>query len=140
MDQLITLLYVSTIASKSDATTTISDIAKEARIRNAKDDVTGLLVFDGDQFVQLVEGPEASMESLWARLQRDPRHTNLKMIFYGRTLAERRFQNWRLGYKTFDSKDEARLLRKLYGPISVQVFMNMLPTMDQDIGDAFPKD
>ncbi|GMM91840.1 BLUF domain-containing protein [Qipengyuania sp. MTN3-11] len=58
-------------------------------------DVTGFLVFARDQFIQLVEGPAASLDALLAVLERDPRHCDIEML-ERRSIAARSFPKWRM--------------------------------------------
>lgn len=51
-----------------------------ARQRNAALGVTGILLFDGVHFVQLLEGPEAAVTSLYDSIKRDDRHCNVVQL------------------------------------------------------------
>ncbi len=53
----------------------VHEIVREARRCNALDGITGLLVFDGSRFLQVLEGAEDAVDSLVERLRRDPRHS-----------------------------------------------------------------
>jgi hypothetical protein len=56
---------------------------------NAVDGVTGLLVFDGVRFLQIVEGSEEAIDSLRA----DPRHSAIE-VRDERLVDERSFPDW----------------------------------------------
>ncbi len=71
----------------------MSDILNEARLGNARDGVTGVLTAVQGRFVQIIEGPEAALERLMAKLLRDPRHTALSVLERRRT-ARRFFGDW----------------------------------------------
>lgn len=60
---------------------------------NALDGVTGLLIYNGRQFCQVIEGAESAIDDLIARLRRDPRHSEI-VIEDERTIAEREFPGW----------------------------------------------
>lgn len=64
-----------------------------ARDLNALDGVTGLLVFNGTHFLQIVEGAETAIDDLVERLRRDPRHSGLE-IRDERFVAARSFPDW----------------------------------------------
>jgi Sensors of blue-light using FAD len=93
---LFTLLYVSVLLTP-DADV-VTGICEQSRVNNAKDDITGLLVFDGQAFCQFVEGPEPSITRLRDRLEHDPRHVEMRVLQFGATPDGRRFPGWRLGY------------------------------------------
>ncbi|HTK58766.1 MAG TPA: BLUF domain-containing protein [Lacunisphaera sp.] len=57
----------------------LHDIHRTARELNSIDGITGLLVFNGTHFLQIIEGAEAAIDDLVARLRRDPRHSGLEV-------------------------------------------------------------
>ncbi|PSC06882.1 blue light sensor protein [Alsobacter soli] len=69
----------------------------QASIRNnARDGVTGYMVFDDRVFAQILEGEEAVVARTYARIGADPRHGDL--ILLDRTTEPRRaFPNWAMG-------------------------------------------
>jgi hypothetical protein len=54
-----------------------------SRTYNAQHQITGLLLYSDGQFVQLFEGPEAVVRPLFARIQADPRHTQVVTVSEG---------------------------------------------------------
>lgn len=71
----------------------LSDILQTARHLNALDSVTGLLVFDGIRFLQIVEGSEQAIDHLEERLRRDQRHSAFE-IRDARIIEARSFPDW----------------------------------------------
>lgn len=71
----------------------LEDIHRTARETNALDGITGLLVFNGTHFLQVIEGDADAIDSLVERLRRDPRHHGLEIREEG-TPAERSFPSW----------------------------------------------
>ena len=55
----------------------LEDIHRTARDQNALDGVTGLLVFNGTHFLQIIEGSERAIEDLIERLRRSPADVDL---------------------------------------------------------------
>ena len=90
--QLKTLTYTSRARLDLSASD-LSDIHEAARHLNALDGVTGLLVFDGVRFLQIIEGSEEAIDDLVERLRRDPRHSAFE-IRDERFVAGRSFPNW----------------------------------------------
>jgi hypothetical protein len=70
------------------------DLILEASQRNnRRDDITGLLTFSGEVFVQFLEGPPESIHRLMDRLQGDPRHSDIIILSEGSD-HERIFAGW----------------------------------------------
>lgn len=92
---LFALLYVSEMGVP-DADE-VGRICAQSRVNNLRDAISGLLVFDGQCFCQLVEGPGPKIVDLRRRLERDPRHRAMRVLQFG-LATERRFASWRLGY------------------------------------------
>jgi len=71
----------------------LHDIHRIARELNSIDGITGLLVFNGTHFLQIIEGAEAAIDDLVARLRRDPRHSALE-VRDERKVEARSFPDW----------------------------------------------
>ena len=68
-------------------------IHRTARDLNALDGVTGLLIFNGTHFLQIIEGAEMANDELLERLRRDRRHSGVE-VRDERTIEERSFPDW----------------------------------------------
>ena len=68
-------------------------IHRTARELNAIDGITGLLVFNGTHFLQIIEGAEPAIDDLLARLRRDPRHSGIE-VHDERMVEARSFPDW----------------------------------------------
>jgi len=66
--QLKTLTYTSRARLDLSAQD-LADIHESARHLNALDGITGLLVFDGTRFLQIIEGSEEAIDDLVERLR-----------------------------------------------------------------------
>lgn len=71
----------------------LEDIHRSAREHNALDGITGLLVFNGTHFLQIIEGTEGAIDDLVQRLRNDPRHTGFE-IRDQRKIDARSFPDW----------------------------------------------
>ena len=71
----------------------LDDILQIARHLNALDGVTGLLLFDGARFLQVIEGSEAAIDNLVERLRMDRRHSAFE-IRDERFVEARSFEDW----------------------------------------------
>ena len=71
----------------------VAAIHETARHLNALDGITGLLLFNGRRFLQIIEGSEEAIDNLVERLRRDSRHSALE-VRDERFVAERSFPDW----------------------------------------------
>ena len=76
---LYRLLYISTATDQIDHQE-LEVILDGAQTRNAALGVTGLLVFTGSHFMQLLEGEQDAVERVFASISKDPRHHSLAKI------------------------------------------------------------
>lgn len=71
----------------------VSDIYLASRNLNVLDGITGVLVFDGKAFLQIVEGVDDAISSLAERLRNDGRHVDL-IVRDERFVEDRSFRGW----------------------------------------------
>ncbi len=105
LPELFTLLYTSLLAPCA-VVADVADIARTSRRRNREDAITGLLVFDGSSFAQLVEGSQQAIVDLRDRLVADRRHCDMDVLVFGYVGDVRRFPGWDLGYHFSDNEDD----------------------------------
>ncbi len=135
---LVTLLYTSMLAPCA-LISDVADIARAGRRRNLQDDITGLLVFDGSAFVQLVEGPREPISALFARLASDRRHCDMDVLVFGCLGDPRRFPDWELGYHFADREsDELTSLSGLRGTAALAQFEAIRARVDSFAGEGMP--
>lgn len=79
-------LYISTAPSltRDDVDSILASSQRNNPVRG----VTGLLLYNGRNFLQLLEGEESELVSLMVKISHDPRHTGISMI--GRKMVEER--------------------------------------------------
>ena len=79
---MFSLLYVSTAAVALDPPA-VSALAERAAAFNRPLGVTGLLVWNGTNFMQLLEGTEQSVRLVMDRIHTDPRHRDIVFLRSG---------------------------------------------------------
>ena len=89
---LKSLTYTS-MASLDLTADDVEAILRTARECNAIEGITGLLIFNGAHFMQVVEGSSQAIDDLVERLRRDRRHSALE-IRDERAIEERLFPDW----------------------------------------------
>ena len=90
---LLTSVTYTSLARLDLQASDLEDIHRTARDQNALDGITGLLVFNGTHFLQIVEGSEKAIDELIERLRKDPRHTGFE-IRDRRKVEARSFPEW----------------------------------------------
>ena len=102
-------------------------IHRTAREENALEGITGLLIFNGTHFLQIIEGAPDAIDDLIERLRRDPRHSGVE-VRDEREVEERSFPDWSMelvkvsaGY--FEARDEiaGRLPESISEPVKDRV-------------------
>lgn len=93
---MITLIYGST-ATHQMSEAELLDILKVARTNNEKLNITGMLVYHDGNFLQVLEGEEKVVTSLFEKICQDPRHQSV-MVFIKYSITERQFGEWEMGF------------------------------------------
>ena len=73
---LTTLIYRSHLCDNVPVKA-LQEMVAAANIKNSESDVTGILLFNGTHFFQLLEGPEENVRRVYANICKDSRHYNL---------------------------------------------------------------
>lgn len=110
----------------------VSDILRVARRRNATHHVTGLLVFDGDNFFQYLEGQIQNVSTAIASIQRDIRHRNMCMISQGEHLKSRCFPTWSMGYALTTDENFVSEIAKYQGLALASELLRRVPELDME--------
>ncbi len=76
-------------------------IILSARINNPLQGISGVLIFNGSAFMQILEGVPSEVDELAQRLAADKRHTNMS-IRHEQPLAARSFPDWAMAYLKLD--------------------------------------
>ena len=72
-------------------------LLESARAFNQKNGVTGILLYDNQQFAQIIEGEYANVMKAWKRIQEDKRHHRVELLEI-REITERNFPDWLLRF------------------------------------------
>ncbi|MBY0520001.1 MAG: BLUF domain-containing protein, partial [Sphingomonas sp.] len=71
----------------------LAGILVRARANNLRDDITGALLCRHDLYLQLIEGPATMIDALFARISRDDRHSDVRLLLTD-TVDARLFPQW----------------------------------------------
>ncbi|MCE0799160.1 MULTISPECIES: diguanylate phosphodiesterase [unclassified Buttiauxella] len=101
---LTTIIYRSHIC-KNVPFQSVTDMVAAANVKNDQADVTGILLFNGTHFFQMIEGPEESVLSIYQHICQDNRHYNIVELLCDYAPA-RRFG--KTGMELFDLREYDR--------------------------------
>ena len=101
-------MYVSTSAYPMGASE-LAELLEVSRVNNARVGVTGLLLYKDEQFMQVIEGPEAEVTRLFGRIGEDKRHHSVKSLAE-KTIRKRRYSRWSMGFRQLDEAQAREIL------------------------------
>lgn len=108
MASLIRVIYISS-ATPEFREYEIAELLKQARSANAKRGLTGMLLYIGGSFFQVLEGEAENVDSVYAAISRDKRHMRVTLIIR-EPIAEREFTEWTMGFSAVDPQEARKLL------------------------------
>lgn len=118
--QFVYVSSASTAFTKAD----LLDLLAKSRANNTQRNLTGMLLFKDGNFMQALEGKESDIESLYAKIKRDPRHRGCIRLLK-QPIRERIFSDWSMGFRDLSDPE----LQKLPGfneflnlPLEADVF------------------
>ncbi len=100
---LFYLIYVSS-AVKPLLSTELGELLAKCHANNTVTGITGILLYKDGNFMQVIEGEKEAVQTLYAKIQRDPRHRGLLTLLQG-PLAERQFPDWSMGFRDLTAVD-----------------------------------
>lgn len=101
------ILYVC-VARKPFTSDELAALLAQSRDRNARDAITGLLLYKEGVFTQLLEGQAEEVRGCFGRICRDTRHCGCTVIDAGAATG-RMFPDWRMGFRNLSDPDVTQL-------------------------------
>jgi len=102
MSELFHIVYVS-FSHKSLTEKELEELLHEIRKKNQIHNVTGLLLYNNESFIQVVEGEKRTLKDLYEHIMKDHRHNNIVKLLE-EPISQRVFPNWSMGFKIIDNK------------------------------------
>lgn len=118
----------------------VAAIVTSARVNNPLDGITGILIFNGTAFMQILEGAQSAIDDLVQRLMRDPRHSNVT-IRDQRAIDARIFPDWAMAFArledgSFEGEPEVtRALERDLPPALRNIVAGMTHGIDRQSAD-----
>lgn len=98
---MISLTYVS-VATRDMSKDDLLDLLRECVRNNQEQQVTGMLLYRGGKFMQILEGPGPAVRKIFAGIERDKRHCSIIKIFEG-PIEIRLFPQWTMGFRDLNA-------------------------------------
>jgi len=128
------VVYTSRVAeSVADESQLIQDITAVAHANNPICGISGAMVLQNHRFLQVIEGPEIAVDTLFDSISRDSRHCEVTVLFE-ETISLRQFDEWSMAIFEIENETTFELetitsLKKLYDASFTydgQVFLQLL--------------
>ena len=113
------LIYVSSAVKLMEGDA-LQSLLEQSRDDNRRLEITGMLLYKGGNFMQMLEGEKRTVLDLYERIKKDDRHKCVVRIMMGYE-ANRSFDHWSMGFnhmdkcgcsQTFDDYVEENLVRR----------------------------
>ena len=82
----------------------LRDLLAKSRENNSKLGISGMLLFKGGNFLQVLEGKKETVVALYEKITRDPRHHQITTLLE-ETSTKRDFPDWSMGFHDLSSAD-----------------------------------
>jgi serine/threonine protein kinase len=112
------------------------NILKKSQYKNIRLDISGLLVFRNGKFLQLLEGEKKEVDQLFAMIQLDPRHKNVKVIMESDS-HYRCMPSWVMGFSTDEKFEDEASTQSFY--ITPDVTRQICESLEGKVGSIFLK-
>lgn len=108
MQKLVQIIYISrSTFENADAINKIEPnvvrILAKSRINNRKNGLVGVLYFGDGAFFQCLEGDETAVNTLFSKIEQDPRHKDVKLISK-KYVSKLSFPDWAMKYAPLDER------------------------------------
>jgi len=94
------LIYVSSAVNLMDDGELLF-LLEQSREKNLKLDITGMLLYKGGNFMQMLEGDRDTVLELYDTIKKDDRHKDVITVLTG-DIKERNFEHWSMGFCNMD--------------------------------------
>jgi hypothetical protein len=94
-NDLYRLMYVSD--QREDAACDMGNLMEDAKLYNRKCGVTGALWYDGERFLQLLEGDKDALNQVFKRIAKSRYHQDIDVLCFSE-VEDRIYRDWAMSY------------------------------------------
>lgn len=98
------LVYISS-AVKPMNYDELTALLRQCRDSNGKRNLTGMLLYQDQTFMQMLEGEKQVVEDVFDSIKTDSRHTGIHIVHSGE-IDQRNFADWSMGFFNMDKAGE----------------------------------
>ena len=117
----------------------INLLLAECRLKNTFSGITGILLYCEGSIMQILEGDEAVVQKLYAKIKTDKRHKNILTIGEYK-IEKRNYIKWSMAYKEIANKEWLSIeARRLYNvsdtvyPVTTELNLELISIIDSFI-------
>jgi hypothetical protein len=129
------LIYTSRATSNLTEAELISMLVNAQRI-NYEHKLTGILIFQNNEIMQLIEGEHNNVKKIFAKIRNDTRHTDVKIVLEADS-PSRSFPMWVMGACFVDSKSTENSKEGLH--LSIDEVRKICLELDGEVGQMLTK-
>ncbi|BAX82537.1 BLUF domain-containing protein [Labilibaculum antarcticum] len=107
MADLIHIVYLS-YSSKELSERELNDLLATIRRKNEIQNITGLLLYNDEAFIQVIEGDRENIHRVFDLISKDSRHTNVLKILE-EPITKRAFPDWSMGFRKVTKEQNMQL-------------------------------
>ena len=86
----------------------LEKILTQAQKNNSAQGLTGILLYENKEFLQVLEGGYDAVKAALSRISNDPRHNDMVLLYDGR-VNKRAFAKWKMGFARLETAQRAKL-------------------------------
>ncbi len=100
---MLSLIYVSS-ALREFSDDDLLALLEQSREKNARLDITGMLLYKDGNFIQVLEGPDDAVHQIFETIRGDSRHHGVIRLLE-RPIETRDFPDWQMGFRKLGKQD-----------------------------------
>ena len=94
---MIHLIYISSATSWPSGQD-LTELLVQARSRNSKKNITGMLLYGNATYMQVLEGDKKDVLEIYKSIQQDPRNMSV-VTLVEEEISRREFPGWSMGFR-----------------------------------------
>ena len=98
------LVYISS-STRLMEDADLAELLAQARENNARNNITGMLLYKDGGFIQVIEGEDEVVSSLHDKILKDSRHKSIITLLKGE-LESRQFSEWSMAFTNINSLNQ----------------------------------
>ncbi|MCZ4694949.1 hypothetical protein DWB61_08100 [Ancylomarina euxinus] len=107
MADLIHIVYLS-YSEKELSESELNGFLATIRRKNEIQNITGLLLYNDEAFIQVIEGKREIIQNLFKLISKDSRHSNMVKLLE-EPIEKRDFPGWSMGFRKLNKQQTPRV-------------------------------